>query len=431
MGVTRAEILSVGTELLLGQIVNSNAAYLAARLAEVGVDLYRQTTVGDNLERATAAFREALERADLVISTGGLGPTEDDLSRDALAAALGVPLLRHPDAETLVREVFRRRGLQLTEVQFRQAQVPEGGRPLRNAAGTAPGILWEGRREGRWDGASKAVVLLPGPPTEMQLLFQNEVAPWLREHMGGWVIRSRLLRICGMGEPMVEAAVLDLIHEGKNPTIAPLIEDGEVRLRLTAKADSAPAAEAMIDEVEAAVRARLDDHIFGVDEVSLPAAVVRLLTENGQTLAIAESCTGGLLASRVTDIPGASACFLWGATVYSNESKTVLAGVSPETLASHGAVSEETARELAEGVRRRAGSTFGIGVTGIAGPSGGTAEKPVGLVHFALAGPAGTRHERFVYSGPRAFIRRRAAWQALVMLWREAKTMGTGGQAGA
>lgn len=427
MAALKAEILSVGTELLLGQIVNTNAAFLAARLAEVGVDLYRQTTVGDNLERVTAAFKDALERADLVLSTGGLGPTQDDLSRDALAAALGVPLLRHPEAEEMVRAVFSRRGLPLTEVQFRQAQVPEGGRPLTNPAGTAPGILWEGRREGRWDGRSKAVILLPGPPTEMQVIFETAVGPWLRDRMGGWVIRSRVLRLCGMGEPMVEAAVLDLIHEGKNPTIAPLVEDGEVRLRLTAKADAEPAANEMLDRLEAAIRARLDDHIFGVDDMSLPAAVVRLLTDKGLTLAVAESCTGGLLASRVTDIPGSSACFLWGATVYSNESKTALAGVSPATLEVHGAVSEETARELAEGVRRRAGSTFGIGVTGIAGPGGGTPEKPVGLVHFALAGPWGTHHQRLMFNGPRAYIRRRAAWQALVMLWQEARTPGARG----
>jgi nicotinamide-nucleotide amidase len=409
----RAEIIAVGTELLLGQTVNTNAAYLATRLAEKGVDVFRHTAVGDNLERAAAVFAQALRRADLIIATGGLGTTEDDLSRDAAALALGIPLVHSAGAELQVRAFFERRGLTWTDVQFRQCMVPSGGHPLPNPCGTAPGILCEGQA-GR-----PTVILLPGPPIEMRAVFDAHVLPWLEGRAGDVIIKSRKVNLCGISEPAVEAAVLDLIRAGRNPTIAPLAHGGQVTLRATVKASTTAEADAALDRAEAAIRERLGAFVFGVDEATLEEAIVTRMKDRGHTVTVAESCTGGLLCGRLTSVPGSSAVFPWGVVVYSNRSKVELAGVAEGTLEVNGAVSERSARELAEGVRARAGATFGIGVTGIAGPGGATATKPIGLAHLAVAGPGGTRHERHVFAGARSHIRHRIVWQALVMLWRE------------
>lgn len=406
------EIVSIGTELLLGQIVDTNAAWLSARLAEVGVGVYRRTTVGDNLPRIVAALREALERADGVITIGGLGPTDDDLTREALASVLGEPLVLDEGEAARLREFFAARGRTANERQLRQALRPANAQPIPNPNGTAPGLYVE------WNG--KLIFALPGPPNEFQPMATDAVLPRLAGRTGGRVIRSRVLRLCGIGESDAEAQLSDLIHS-ENPTLAPLAKLGEVHFRITARADSPDAAEQMIAQMEYAVRERLGAFIFGVDETTLEQAVVQSLIEAGQSLAVAESCTGGLLGHRITSVSGSSEVFLGGVISYSNALKEALLGVPRSVLETHGAVSEPTARAMAEGVRQRLGSWWGVGVTGIAGPSGGTPEKPVGLVYIGVSDPTATVVRSQVFPGDRATVKHRATQYALWLLYQGVK----------
>jgi nicotinamide-nucleotide amidase len=370
----RAEILSVGTELLLGQIVDTNAAYLAQVLAEYGVDLYFRQTVGDNPARLRDAVRLALSRADLILMTGGLGPTEDDLTVETVAATVGRQLRRAPEVVAHVRAFFEARQRPAPDTVFKQALVPEGAEIIRNRRGTAPGVVLA------HEGA--VIVIMPGVPAEMKGMVEDFLIPWLREHSGGLVIRSRLLKVTGMGESMVEERIKDLLHL-EVPTIAPYAKLGEVHLRLTAK--GAPAeVDHHLAAGEDAVRARLGNLIYGVDSESLEEVTGRLLLRAERTVAVAESCTGGLIGDRLTNVPGSSAYFLSDVVAYSDAAKVALLAVSPETLRQHGAVSAPVALEMARGVRRQAKSDLGLGVTGIAGPAGGSAEKPVGLVFAAL-----------------------------------------------
>jgi nicotinamide-nucleotide amidase len=404
----RAELISVGTELLLGQITDTNATYLARLLASWGVDVLAKQTVGDNLERVRAAVILALARSDLVITTGGLGPTEDDLTVQAVALAAGLPLVHHEETADRIAGFFARRGRTPTESVFRQAQIPFGAQVIPNRRGTAPGLLVPiGRR---------VVFMFPGVPAEMEELVADGLVPWLAERVGDQVIRSRVLRIAGMGESLVEERVRDLVH-GANPTVAPLAKLGEVHLRITAKGPPAIVA-ALTDEAEAGLRDRLGDAIFGVNDETLQAVAARLLIERGLTLAVAESCTAGVLASRLTEIPGSSAFLLAGFVAYSNEAKVRDLGVEAELIATHGAVSTEVARAMAEGARARTGARIGVAVTGIAGPDGGTPAKPVGLVYLAIATDAGTRAEevRFGAEAGRAGIRHLAAQAALNLI---------------
>ncbi|OYT69025.1 MAG: competence/damage-inducible protein A, partial [Armatimonadetes bacterium CP1_7O] len=297
------EIISIGTELLLGQIVDTNAAWLSARLAEVGIEVYRRTTVGDNLMRIVAALREALERADGVIAIGGLGPTDDDLTREAFANIMGEPLVLDASEAERLKAFFAARGRTITERQLRQAMRPASAQPIPNPNGTAPGLYAE------WNG--KLMFALPGPPNEFVPMATNAVLPRLAERTGGRVIRSRVLRLCGIGESDAEAQLSDLI-QSENPTLAPLAKLGEVHFRITARADSPDLAEHMIAQMEHAVRERLGAFIFGVDETTLEQVVVQHLIEAGQSLAVAESCTGGLLGHRITSVPGSSEVFLGG-----------------------------------------------------------------------------------------------------------------------
>jgi nicotinamide-nucleotide amidase len=406
------EIVSIGTELLLGQIVDTNAAWLSARLAEVGVGVYRRTTVGDNLPRIVAALREALERADGVITIGGLGPTDDDLTREALASVLGEPLVQDEGEAARLREFFAARGRTANERQLRQALRPASAQPIPNPNGTAPGLYAE------WNG--KLIFALPGPPNEFQPMATDAVLPRLAERTGGRVIRSRVLRLCGIGESDAEAQLSDLIHS-ENPTLAPLAKLGEVHFRITARADSPNTAEQMIAQMEHAVRERLGAFIFGVDETTLEQAVVQSLIEAGQSLAVAESCTGGLLGHRITSVSGSSEVFLGGVISYSNALKEALLGVPRSVLETHGAVSEPTARAMAEGVRQRLGSWWGVGITGIAGPSGGTPEKPVGLVYIGVSDPTATVVRSQVFPGDRATVKYRATQYALWLLYQGVK----------
>jgi nicotinamide-nucleotide amidase len=410
----RAEIVSVGTELLLGQIVDTNAAYIARKLPEIGVSVYRRTTVGDNHDRLLAAQNVALEESDLVIAIGGLGPTMDDITRDVLSEAMEDTLHEDPQVRHRLEAFFRSRGLRVLESNLRQAMVPTNGRSIDNPNGTAPGLLFEQSKiENR---KLKIAIALPGPPNEFIPMVENHVIPYLREKTGGkGMIRSRIVRVCSMGESLVEDKVKDLTVTD-NPTVAPYAKLGEVHLRVTAKADSPVAADQLIAERIELIKERLGDHVYGFNDESLESVVVKMLIERGMKVATAESCTGGMLASRITDVPGSSVVFPGGVINYSNESKTDLVYVPAETIAKHGAVSPEVAEALAIGARKRFGSDFGIGITGVAGPNGGTDDKPVGLVYIGLADANGVIVEKNRFIGQRKDIRFRSTQVALVML---------------
>ncbi|MCC6445745.1 MAG: competence/damage-inducible protein A [Armatimonadetes bacterium] len=407
----RAEILSVGTELLLGQILDTNARYLATMLAGLGIDLHYKTTVGDNADRLEQAIRLACERADLILTIGGLGPTEDDLTKETIATVFEEKLALHEPSAEHIRGFFKKRGLPIAQSNLKQALIYEHGLPLENDVGTAPGCLLE--KDG------KVVISMPGPPNELTHMVERHVLPYLSEKVSGErsVIVSRVLRLIDIGESAAEARVLDLLHT-TNPTVAPLAHIGEAHLRITAKAADEAAARVLIAEAEAQLRERLGDHVYGVDNETLEVAVLEILKARRLTLALAESCTGGLLASRLTDVPGSSEALLAGVVAYSNETKTRLMGVPGGMLAQYGAVSEPVACALAEGARRVGAADIGIGITGIAGPGGGTPEKPVGLVYTALAYEQGAEAIEHHFIGGRLDIRRRAAQVALAQLRR-------------
>ncbi|NLC53002.1 MAG: competence/damage-inducible protein A [Firmicutes bacterium] len=404
----RAEIISVGTELLLGEIVDTNAAFLSEELAALGIELYHRTTVGDNAQRLKQAITEALARVDLVLTSGGLGPTADDLTKETVAEVLGLSLVLDRPSLEAIESYFAKTGRPMTENNYKQALIPEGGAALPNRKGTAPGVSV--RKGGKW------VVCLPGPPQELIPMFREYVRPQLEAESRG-VIRSRVLRLYGMGESTLVQEIADLLSKQTNPALAPLASEGEVRLRITASAETVAEAEAAIIGLERKLRARLGHTIYGVDDETLEAVVVGFLKQRGETLAVAESCTGGLLANRITDVPGASAVFDRGVVAYSNRSKEELLGIPAAVIERAGAVSPEVATLMAQGVRDRTGSDWGIGITGIAGPGGGTAEKPVGLVYFALVGPGVSLVREARFTGDRQQIKRRTT-QAVLDLFR-------------
>lgn len=405
----RAELVSVGTELLLGQITDTNATYLARLLATYGVDVLHKQTVGDNLERVREAVTLALARADLVVMTGGLGPTEDDLTAEAVALAAGVPLVFDQAVSDTIAGFFTRRRRTAPESIFRQARIPSGAQVIPNTRGTAPGLIVPV--------GQGTVFMFPGVPHEMEGLVADGLVPWLEARTGGTVIRSRVLRIAGLGESVVEERVRDLIH-GSNPTVAPLAKLGEVHLRITAKGPAA-AVGGLLAQAETGLRERLGHAVFGIDDESLHEVTARLLIEREMSLAIAESCTGGLIASRLTDVPGSSA-FLKAAFVpYSNEAKSRDLDVPPELIQQHGAVSAEVAGALATGARRRTSTDIGLATTGIAGPTGATPAKPIGLVYLAIATDAGVRTEELHFGdGVGRQIVRHLATQAAINLLR-------------
>lgn len=398
----RAELINTGTEILLGQILNSNARFLGERLAGLGIDVYFQTTVGDNAHRVAEALRIALERAEIVIVTGGLGPTMDDLTKEAVAEALGLPM--HMDEASLnnIEEFFRARGRTMPEINKKQALMPTGATVIPNKTGTAPGVIIEQ--------GVKIIVILPGPPVELQPMFEDTVEPFLMEKTGKdkTVIVSRVLRVLGLGESTVEERIKDLVVEQTNPTIAFLAPQGEVLIRITAKAKDKADADKMLSVPEKEIRQRLGSFIYGTDDDTMEKVVVGLLKQKGLTVSTAESCTGGLIAKRITDISGASENFMYGIVTYDNQAKIDLIGVSPETLVRFGAVSEETALEMARGVRAACGTDIAVSVTGIAGPGGGTPQKPVGLVYIGFEDGETALVQRYLFAGDRETIR----WQA-------------------
>lgn len=408
-----AELICVGTELLMGQIVNTHGQFIAQALARQGISHYHQEVVGDNLGRLTAAIRQALGRSDMVILSGGLGPTQDDLTKEAVAAAVGVPLQLRQEVWDGIVARFSRRGLEPTPNNRRQAELPVGAEPIRNPNGTAPGVLYELPPDAR-----QVIVCLPGPPNELRPMVADFLEPYLDRWAGQerQVLMSRVLRICGIGESAVEHRIQDIMAAAHNPTVAPYAKPGEVQLRLTVRADSPAAAAAALAPLEAMVRERLDPHVYGVDEQTLEGAVGALLRSSGRSLALAESCTGGLLGGRITDVPGASDYFVFGAVTYSNRAKMQVLGVPEADIAAHGAVSAEVAKVMAEGARRVGGADIGVSVTGVAGPGGGSEAKPVGTVWLGLATPEGTWAKQTLWPGLRADIRWRATQEALVWL---------------
>ena len=374
------EILSVGTELLLGGIVNSDAQALSRELTGLGLNVLYHSVVGDNPGRLRAAVELAKSRADVIVTTGGLGPTCDDLTKQTLAGCFGKNLVYHPECAEGIRCFFHRMGKEMTDNNLQQAYLPEGCHVLDNAWGTAPGCAFEA------DGTY--VVMLPGPPSECLPMFRERALPWLSRLSEG-VIRSRTLRVFGLGESAVESLLRDRMNELTNPTLAPYAKEGEVELRITAKADTQAAADGLIAPVEAEVRAILGDLVYGADVSGLEQVVLDGLRARGLTLGTAESCTGGLIAKRLTDVSGASAVFKGGVVSYTNEVKAGVLGVSRALLDEKGAVCAEVAKEMAQGAGKVLGCDVAVSVTGVAGPDPDDRGNPVGLVFTALATPDG------------------------------------------
>jgi nicotinamide-nucleotide amidase len=404
----KAEIIAVGSELLTPDRLDTNSLFLTEELNKLGIEVLRKTIVGDNRELLAEAFRDALNRVPVVISSGGLGPTEDDLTRETVAELLGRRLQRNEEVVRAIEARFRSFKREMPEVNLRQAMVPDGAEVLDNPRGTAPGLWIEDK--------GRLIALLPGPPRELKPLFLEQVQPRLKRHVSGVRMFERELRVTGMGESHVEERIRPIYTRYKQVNTTILAAPGEIQIHLRMWTDDGTQAETTLEEIVRSFELALGDRIFAHKGVPLEEVVAELLTTNRSTIATAESCTGGLLAERLTRIPGSSTYFLGGVVSYSNERKTAWTEVPGELIAAKGAVSAEVAIALAEGIRRSVGSTFGVGVTGIAGPGGGSEEKPVGTVHIALAGPAGTKERLVHLSGDREMIRFHASQLALDMV---------------
>jgi len=412
-GTVSVEIVTIGTEILLGHLVDTNAPHIARALADVGVNVYAKHSVGDNTERLRQMLEAALGRADGVITTGGLGPTVDDLTKDAVASAVGHGMELHEPSLRAIEERFARLGRTMTENNRRQAILPQGSIVLENPHGTAPGFVAL-----RADG--KFIACMPGVPREMKPMLAERLIPWLIERFQlRGAIFTKTLHTVGIGESELDRRVEDLFRTLENPKIAMLAHGWRVDVKVMAKADDRAAADAMIAPVVEELRARIGTGIFGEDEMTLPGAIIAELARRGETIGTAESCTGGAIADALVSVAGASKAYRGSVVAYANDVKTSLLGVPEATLASVGAVSEETARAMAQGVRERLGVDVGISTTGIAGPDGGTPEKPVGLVWFGFAFANGEVHaQALTIPGSRDDIRGRSTTMALGMLWR-------------
>lgn len=408
------EIVAIGTELLLGQLVDTNTPHIASSLAAAGLDVYATHTAGDNRERIAAAMRAALQRADGVITSGGLGPTVDDLTKDAACDALGVQLEMHEPSLAAMKERFASLGFEMRENNVKQALMPRGAFVLPNPHGSAPGYIAVGR-----DG--KFIASMPGVPREMKPMLADSVIPWLRQRFVlGAAIYTRILHTAGIAESEIDHRIDDLFRAMENPKIGVLAHDFRCDVKIMAKAQSQEEAQRLIAPVEHEIVKRLGGHIYGVDDLTLPGAVHVLLQRMHHTVAVAESCTGGRVAAALTSVPGSSQSFLGGVVAYDNSVKTRTLGVREQTLQRFGAVSEETALEMARGVRERLGTDYGISTTGVAGPSGGTPEKPVGLVWFAVCGNGVEKTlQRTMPPGDRDSIQARATVAALTLLWKQ------------
>lgn len=406
-----AEILSVGTEILLGDIINSNAQYISRELANLGINVYYQTVVGDNPERLKDAYKLALSRADFVITTGGLGPTKDDLTKEIAAEYFNKKLVLNEEALYELKDYFKKIDREITENNIKQAYFPEGAIILKNNNGTAPGCIIEEN--------GKIAALLPGPPKEMAPMFNESVIPYLKKYQE-YTLVSKVLRIMGIGESKVDSLVGHILDRQQNPTVAPYAKDNEAILRITARVKNEDEAEKLIKPVEDEIRSIIKDiNIYAVGETTIEDVVGKLLIDNKLTIATAESCTGGLLAGSLINFPGISEVFLEGAVTYSNEAKMKRLSVNPNTLEVFGAVSSECAAEMAKGIAVAAGTNIGVSTTGIAGPGGGTKEKPVGLVYVGLYLDGTVKTKELNLIGDRQKVRSRAVAQTLDWLRRE------------
>lgn len=404
-----AEILAVGTELLMGQIANTNAQYISQRLAELGINVYFHSVVGDNPVRLEETLKRALDRSDIVITTGGLGPTKDDLTKEVIARAMNRKLVFHEDILEKVRDFFMRKHRIMVKNNEKQAYMPDNSLVIPNPNGTAPGCIIE---EGE-----KAVIMLPGPPKEMRPMFIETVFPYLKQKTG-LVLVSKMLKIFGIGESEMESRLIDLIENQNNPTIAPYVSQGEITVRVTARCADREEAIKLLNPVVSEIKERLGAFVYAEEGESLEQVVFSLLKENKLVMATAESCTGGLLAGRITSLPGASEVFERGYITYSNRSKVDELDVREETIDKYGAVSRETALEMVEGLRKKTMAQVCVSITGIAGPSGGTPEKPVGLVYIGVSVRDSVVCRSFELMGDRERIRNDSCMRALDMIRR-------------
>lgn len=402
------EIVSIGTELLMGQIANTDARYLSERMAELGFAVYHHTTVGDNPNRVKQALSQALERSDLVITTGGLGPTEDDLTKEMLAECLHLPMQTDEPSLALLKQRAQERGCELSEMSAKQADFPQGARIMPNRMGTAPGCIVE--KDG------KIVAVLPGPPLELNDMFEQQLEPFLKLHREA-NIESRFLKIFGIGEPQVQEELWDLFHLG-NPTLALYCGAGEVTARITVSCSLSERPEQLLDPLEAEIRQRLGKAVYAEGRnASLADTVYQIMSNRGKLLALAESCTGGMLASMLTDCPGVSKVLLEGHVTYNDRAKMRVLGVSNDTMSTYGAVSSQCASEMAAGALLVSGADYALSITGIAGPDGGTPQKPIGTCFVGLADRAGVYTRAFHFNrGDRTWIRTMCCQHALDML---------------
>jgi len=404
-----AEVIAVGTELLLGDILNTNAQYLARELAKLGINVYYQTVVGDNRTRLLEAYKAAFRRADIVIATGGLGPTEDDLTKETAAEFFGLDLELDGPSWEKIRGLFNSMHSNMTLTNKKQAMMPKGCVILNNDNGTAPGCCIE--KDG------KLLFLLPGPPNECIPMYENTIIPILKPR-SGIILVSKTLKICGIGESQAEEMLKDLIDAQNNPTLAPYAKTSEVWFRITASGNDENEARRVMEPALDEIRRRFGENIYGEDDESLEGVVIKAILEKGLTIACAESCTGGALTSKLVDYPGVSAVLLEGAVTYSNEAKIKRLGVKAETLEKYGAVSMQTALEMAGGIAETSGADIGVSTTGIAGPDGGTREKPVGLVYIGISVKGEASAIELHLTGNRAKVRTRAVVTALDALRR-------------
>lgn len=393
----KSEIISVGTELLLGNIVNTNAQFLSDKLAELGIDVYYHTVVGDNPGRLRSTIELALSRSDMLVFTGGLGPTEDDLTKEIVCETLGIKQVLDTKSLNMIKDFFKKINVEMTENNIKQAFIPEGSTILTNEIGTAPGVFLKQH--------NKIIILLPGPPREMKLMFEKYAYPLLKQND---IIKSRVIKTIGIGESSLEFLLKDIIHNQTNPTIATYAKEGQVDIRITAKGNDEKFIDSLIDETISIINKKISGYIYSYNDETIEEVVYRLLKEKNMKIAFCESCTGGLISSRFTRIPGVSEVFDRGIVTYSNEAKIEELGVNKKTLEVYGAVSENTAIEMARGLLAKTKVDIAISTTGIAGPSGGTISKPVGLVYIGISTKENTYALKCNFTGARESIQNRA-----------------------
>lgn len=411
----QAEIISIGTEILLGDIVDTNSRYIAARLKELGYDIHYITTVGDNKERLVDVLKNAINRSDLIITTGGLGPTDDDLTREAIAQSSGKKLAQDEKLLSNIKTYFKKKGYNMTKNNYSQALLPKGALPINNLWGTAPGIILKTK--------DYSLISLPGVPNEMRNMVDKIVLPELQQNNSDF-IKSRTLHFFNIGESTLETKLYDILQEQANPTLALLAGRGEVKIRITAKGKDEDYIEEMISQKENLIKNRVGEYLYGVDKTNLAVEVKKLLSKNDLTISFAESCTGGLLGHRITQISGSSKVFKGGLVVYSNQAKINLLTIDEKVIEKHGAVSKIVAKKMAKNVADRLQSDIGIGITGIAGPGGGSSEKPVGLVYIGFYYNGNTQVYKLNLKGNRSYNKWMTSQNAFFYIYKEIKKSG-------